>query len=167
MDDLTNDEISDIAIQEKQQKNLTNVIDELLNLINRSYCMFQQLSGKQIGKMIAEMLVLIAVLALAKIPFNWLAHSLSSIFAQSSWAHPIVNAIYFVFDIAHLLLSLIIFFYIYNMRYLSEFEKGSFAEGIIEEETPSENEAQTMKKQVKMGKIVQKKKKRSVSDPID
>ena len=123
MDDLTNDEISDIAIQEKQQKNLTNVIDELLNLINRSYCMFQQLSGKQIGKMIAELLVLIVVLGLAKIPFNWLAHSLSSIFAQSSWAHPIVNAIYFVFDIAHLLLSLIIFFYIYNMRYLSEFEK--------------------------------------------
>ena len=141
MDDLTNDEISDIAIQEKQQKNLTNVIDELLNLINRSYCMFQQLSGKQIGKMIAELLVLIVVLGLAKIPFNWLAHSLSSIFAQSSWAHPIVNAIYFVFDIAHLLLSLIIFFYIYNMRYLSEFEKGSFAEEIIEEETPSENEA--------------------------
>ena len=76
------------------------MIDELLNLINRSYCMFQQLSGKQIGKMIAELLVLIVVLGLAKIPFNWLAHSLSAIFVQSSWAYPIVNAIYFVFDIA-------------------------------------------------------------------
>lgn len=134
LDDLTNDEVSDIVIKQKQQTNLTNMIDELLNLINRSYCMFQSLSGQQIGKMIVELLLLVFVLFLVKIPFNWIARSLGSIFND---IYVIRQIIYFIFDIGHLILSIIIFFYIYNMRYLSEFEKGHLEE-VTEESIEAE-----------------------------
>lgn len=124
LDDLTNDEITDFNISKKQKNNFTNIIDELLDIINRSLNMFKKMNKKNILHLIFEMFILVILLCLFKIPFTRLYDLISNIFSNfpiilsnilSSIFNLIITVLYFI-------LCIIIFVYIYKVRYLDKYD---------------------------------------------
>ena len=80
LDDLTNDEITDVNISNKQKSNFTNIIDEMLDIINRTFSMFKKMNSKDIAHFIVEMVIIVLLLIIFKTPFNYLYYLVRDIF---------------------------------------------------------------------------------------
>ena len=84
LDDLTNDEITDKTIKEKSRNTLSNVIDAILDMISRSIEMFRSMDKKEIVKCITELLIMVVILLIFKLPFNFVDNLVMDIFANFS-----------------------------------------------------------------------------------
>lgn len=122
LDDLTNDEVSDVSIQEKQKSQVSTIIDEMLNAIDKTYTLFTHMNSRQIGKCLGELVVLTIILFACGLPLRWLGSSISSIFYVSNTI-VIGRFINVVISLIHFSLALIIFFYLYDRQYLSKVDE--------------------------------------------
>lgn len=122
LDDLTNDDISDVSIQEKQKSQVSTIIDKMLNAIDKTYTLFTHMNARQIGRCLGELVILATILLICGIPLRWLGSSISNIFYTS---HIVVvgNFINAVINLIHFSLVLIIFFYLYDRQYLSKVDE--------------------------------------------
>lgn len=154
LDDLTNDNISDINITNKQKNNITNIIDELLDIINRSLNMFNKMDSKSIIHFVFEMILLVVLLILFKIPFNWVYSLGNEIFRNFPITiNNILSSIFnLVLTISYFILFIIIFVYIYKIRFLDKYDNMPLKEDNIDtknyEDDNIEEEIKVEKKEI-------------------
>ena len=123
LDDLTNDEVTDKKIKEKNHNTLGNVVYAILEMINRSIEMFRSMDKKEILKCITELLILALILLIFKLPFNFVDNLAINVFANFSHkANLILTSIWlFLSNTIYLILFITIFIYAYKIRFLDKF----------------------------------------------
>ncbi len=123
LDDLTNDEITDKKIKEKTKNNFSNFVYAILDMINKSIEMFKNMEKKEVIKCISELFILIIILLIFKIPFNYIDNLARGIFSNfSSETYNILNSIWlFLSNIIYLILFITIFIYVYKIRFLDKY----------------------------------------------
>lgn len=122
LDDMTNDEVSDVSIQEKHKNQINTIIDEMLNAIDKTYTLFTHMNGSQIGKCLGELVILAIILFIGGIPLQSLGSSISSMFYTSNTI-VVGEFINIIINLIHFSLALIIFFYLYDRQYLSKVDE--------------------------------------------
>ena len=124
LDDLTNDEITEIKRDEKEKVTISKFIDEILDTISRSASIFRKLSLSQKLKYIFGLFVLILVLLLIRIPVDYIYDLGANIF--ESFRPNIRNVLCsiwnFILSISYLIFSVICFYYLYKVLFLERWE---------------------------------------------
>lgn len=124
LDDLTNDEIKYNDVRTKNTNALSNLIDDLVYIIDKSFSMFRNMPSKIRGKVIGELIVLFIILLLFRIPFAYiesLGYTLGYNLPRggttftSLWSF-IINTIYLV-------LFIFTYLYIYKTHYLDKYKE--------------------------------------------
>ena len=124
LDELTNDEITEIKGNVKNKNIGNNLIDEMLEIINRTCSVFRKIGMKDIIKIIFEMLIVVLILLIFTAPIEFIYDSARDIFMNfGSQIGNIFSSIFrFVLIVSYLILSIIIFVYIYKIRVLDYYD---------------------------------------------
>ena len=80
LDELTNDEVTEIKGNSKNKNIGNNLIDEMLEIINKTCSVFRKISIKDIIKIIFEMSLVIILLLIFRIPIEFIYDSARDIF---------------------------------------------------------------------------------------
>jgi len=124
LDDLTNDEVKTIISKEKERNNISNLVYSLLDLIKRSYDMLKKMKLKNIIFCVAEMFLVFLVLLMFHNVVDYIYYLGQNIFIYLGKASGIICNIWnFFLEILYIILSIIVFVYIYKIRYLDRYEK--------------------------------------------
>lgn len=135
LDDLTNDDVKTITSKEKEKGNISNLVYSLLDLIKRSYEMLKKMNFKNILGCILEMLLVIIALVIFHNIVDYLYYLGENIFIYLGKASGIICNIWnALLEIIYIILSVIIFVYIYKIRYLDRYEKIEKIEKVEETE---------------------------------
>lgn len=123
LDDLTNDDV-EIDASLKQKKNAQNVVDELLEMIGKSYTMFRSMTFKEVCKCFFELFVLVIILAFFSIPTEGIYHLANDIFMNfgDKIGLTLSSIFHFIIVVAYLIVAIVVFVYIYKIRFLDHFE---------------------------------------------
>lgn len=123
LDDLTNDDV-EIGDTFKQKKNAQNIVDELLEMIGKTYTMFRSMSFKEVFKCLFELFILIIILSFFSIPVEGIYHLASEIFMNfgSTIGSTLSSIFHFIIMVAYAIVAVVIFVYIYKIRFLDHFE---------------------------------------------
>lgn len=125
LDDLTNDEITEIKVERKSENVLSGLVKSISQIINKSVDMFKSMKIHQsIGTLIA-LFLLGLVLLLLRIPFEYLERGFFSIvrnIPSSQVAGFLSGSFNFIMDIIFFVLYILAFVYIYKVAYLDKYE---------------------------------------------
>lgn len=163
LDDLTNDEISEVEVEKRGSNNtftLNNILDSFFGFIGKTVKMFQTMSFGQIVKCALSLFVLAMLLMILYIPFDMLDGGLGTIimqFGHTGWIMLLSGTISLILHIVFFILYVMIFVYIFKVAYLDKYEFVSKMESKEEKKTYSEE-----KKSVEEVKIVE-----AVGEPKD
>jgi len=128
LDDLTNDEIVDIkSVSQKSSSNniMGNLLDNCLEIINKTVNMFRNMTFKQVVGCVVSLLILGLFLAIMRIPFEALEQGIYSVLknigrpAIIGFLSGLFNLI---IDIIYFALYILVFVYIYKVAYLDKYE---------------------------------------------
>lgn len=158
LDELTNDEIKEVNSSTKTKNNFSNLIDELLEIINRSFSIFKNMKSKDIISIIFEMCILFVLLAIMEKPFNYIDNLGYNVFVNfGSVIGDILSSIFhFIIMASYVILSIVIFVYIYKIRVLDRYEaKLSEDKDITEKEEPV-REKEEIKSEKKQETVIKK-----------
>lgn len=152
LDDLTNDEISVEKINSKKDKNpLNDIVNEITGIINKSVKMFSNMNSKEIVGLLFFMFLVGLGILILKWPISEI-YSLGETFFYKfgDTVGSIVSGFwYFVLGIVYLIAGIMLFFYIYKVKYLDKFEdvKSKKDDVVIEKQEvkdePKNNETKT------------------------
>lgn len=125
LDDLTNDEVTEININNKSKYNVDTIINESLEMINKTYKMIINMGFKSIIKMLLEMVLVILILLIFRIPFDYVLNLGSDIFRNfgSRLGNGLISLWSFVINIIYMSLAIIVFVYIFKMRFLDKYNE--------------------------------------------
>lgn len=135
LDELTNDEIKEVNSSTKTKNNFSNLIDELLGLINRSFSVFKNMKSKDIASVVFEMIILFILLAIMEKPFNYIDNLGYNVFVNfGTVLGDILSSIFhFIIMASYAILSVVIFVYIYKIRVLDKYENKNIEKNETEE----------------------------------
>lgn len=132
LDELTNDEITDIGGNNKNKNTTSNLVDEVLEIINRTCKVFRKLQFKDITKIVFEMLIVVGILLIFSIPIQYIYSLGRDIFMNFGVqiGNMLSSIFKFVLGVSYFILSIIIFVYIYKIRVLDHYENNYDEESI-------------------------------------
>lgn len=124
LDELTNDNISDITVEEKEEKKKKNWLNIILEYLNKTIQMFRKMSFQNIISMIIRMLLVFIFLSLLCIPVYGLYLLGSGIFYTlgNGIGASLSKLWLFLLAISYAILSITIFFYTFKVQYLDAYE---------------------------------------------
>lgn len=115
LDDLTNDSVSEINVGKSQKITTSNLVEQFLHTIKLIYLKMTNMSFKEIIKMFLEIAFLLVLLFIIKIPIGMIARKVLLV--------PVLGYIlYCLIYLIYLILAIIIFGYIFKLRYLDTLE---------------------------------------------
>lgn len=134
LDDLTNEDITDVNTKNKQKNNFTNILDEISDMLSKSIDMFKGMSAKDITKFIIEMGILFLILLVFKLPFIYVYHLGYEIFINLGMkiGNILSSILNLILNVAYFILFVVIFVYIYKMRYLDRYDSVKVENGFNE-----------------------------------
>lgn len=119
LEELTNDEIKEIN---KEKKASLNIIDELLEAINKTINMFHDMTSQEIFKCFLQLLMVIIVLLVISVPYTYLGNIIRDVFSNLGPVGGFINQLLkSVLNIVYVIFAIIIFFYIYKTRFLDRY----------------------------------------------
>jgi len=124
LDDLTNDEITqdNMSNNLKKKNTFMNFLYEMLEFINKSVSMLKQMSFKQLGKCFFELLIILIILLLMRIPFDFIVDLGDNIIDNFYGIGGIISDIWhFIIYVIYLIFFIIIFTYIFKTRYVDNY----------------------------------------------
>lgn len=149
LDDLTNDEISDITVTETKKKSLSNWFDDFLNGINKTIKMLSRMRFKEFMKMCFYMFVVFCVLLVFFIPINLLIDLGGNIFEVFGGnVEAFLSQLWiFILSILYFTFSATVFIYIFKKKYLDPYNTAidESEEKIIVNNNDSNDQAQEVK----------------------
>ena len=127
LDDLTNDEITEINVEKKQTNTsfISNIVNNILEITEKTVAMFKKLSAKQIAGVLASLFIIGIFLMLLRIPFEVIENGFYSIVTNIP-NRRIVGGLSGLFnmimDIVFFILYILSFIYIYKLAYLDKYD---------------------------------------------
>jgi len=159
LDDLTNDEISEISKEAKQKANLLSYVDDFLDMGSQTGKMIANNSVGENTKMFATMCLVFGILCLFWIPVEIISEFGSSIFYSIPFQLGLVLGKIWTFLIStvYIVFFVLIFFYVFKYCYLNKFQEevkleksnDENSEIILEEKTKIQNKVSIEKREVK------------------
>lgn len=128
LDDLTNDEVTDLDKVNKRTTNnniMSNLLDNCLEIINKTVKMFRAMTFKQIVGCVVSLLILGLFLAIMRIPFEALEHGIYSVLrniGRPAIVGFLSGLFNLIIDIIYFALYILVFVYIYKIAYLDKYE---------------------------------------------
>lgn len=152
LDELTNDDILDITVEEKEENAKKNWINVLLDYLNKTIHMIKDMSFHDILSMILKMFIVFLFLAALCIPVYGLYILGSSIFLiLGEGVGKILSDLWlFLLIISYVILAVTIFFYTFKIQYLDNFEKKENLENDKEVKIEDENNENNEKTKVQI-----------------
>lgn len=125
LDELTNDEISELGTPQKNKGIGSNLVDEVLEIINRTCKIFRNLSFWTILKIIFEMFIVFLIISILKMPLNYIYDLGNDVFMNfGNHVGPVLSSVFkFILYAAYFILGLIVFVYVYKIKVLDYYEK--------------------------------------------
>ena len=125
MDDLINDEITDIKqIERKEKNNITTYIDSFLEFITKTINMFSDMKFSSGLKCVIEMIILGLLLALFGNVLVGISSSvISNLFSMIKGYTVIYNVIHSILAVVWFIVEIIILVHIFKIRYLNYYDK--------------------------------------------
>lgn len=147
LDDLTNDEITDIKIEEKKKSNIYTLVDSVLDFISRTYQTCRGMNYKELIGCLLTMFIVVIVLLICHFPFQLIEDFMINTLHMFH-SYKIINfgshIIRFILDCCYYCLFILIYIYIFKIVYLDnekyknriKLEKKEIEKIIIDEATP-------------------------------
>lgn len=125
LDDLTNDEVVEIKTTEKGKVTVSNLVDEVFDIIHKSIDMFKKMPTNKILACIFEMFVIFLILLILKMPVEYVYDLGRTIFMTFGvQAGQILSSIWnFILSISYLIFAIVCFFYIYKVQFLEKWSQ--------------------------------------------
>ena len=126
LDDLTNDNVKEFTNKKTSKNNISNLVYSILDLIKRSYEMLRHMTFKNILSCIIEMLFIVLLFIIfRKTIFNVIYNLGTDLFAVFPYnVSSVLSSIWHtLLEVVFIILAVIIFTYIYKIRYLDRYEK--------------------------------------------
>lgn len=122
LDDLTNDEITDIKIEVKKKSSIYTFIDSIIDFVQRIYHIFTVMTRKERIKCILTIIVIALILLIFRIPFLFVEDIFYSILKGIIVETHIVqfgsNIVNFFIDCCYYSLYIVVLTYIFKIIYL-------------------------------------------------
>lgn len=123
LDELTNDEIIEMGKDNKSKNTTSNLVDEVLEIINRTCKIFRKIRFRDIIKILFEMFVVFIILLIFNIPIQYIYSLGRDVFMNFGGIGDIFSSIFkFILGVAYFILAIIIFVYVYKIRVLDHYE---------------------------------------------
>ncbi len=126
LDDLTNDEVTNLNISEKREGTQNNFLRSILDIITKTVYMFKAMSFKQIIGCIISMFILALILLIFRIPFSLIEEGFRDVIYSlltNIRAQKIVMGLFcFILDIIYYALYILVYVYIYKLAFLDKYE---------------------------------------------
>lgn len=157
LDDLTNDDVTDILDEGKRNGNqniISSLIDNISEIIKKTIEMFRVMNMRQIAGCIITLIFIAIILNVLRIPFDALEHNFYNLF-RSVEEYAIVGFVtgFFsmILDITYYILYVLLFVYIYKVAYLDRYnfiqsEKKEIQVTLEEKEIKETKEVTVVKK---------------------
>lgn len=125
LDDLINKNITQIEDLSSSKKKLTNFIKSIGDGITKTIKMIENFSFKDLVKFIIQILVIVLVIAICRIPFSLVEDAIYNILVK--YQNNIICNVFltffeFIISIGYSVFAIITFFYIYKVKFLNEVE---------------------------------------------
>ncbi len=122
LDDLTNDDIDFKDVKIKNTNMLTNLIDDIMELISKSTNMFKSMNKKEKEKCIGSLLILIIILLLFRIPFSYIIYLVNNLFIYAPRGFYYISFFTrLIINIVYTILFVFIFLYVYKSYFLDKY----------------------------------------------
>lgn len=150
LDELTNDDISDITVEEKEENKKKNWLNIILEYLKKTIHMIQDMSLKSIISMIIKMLLVFIFLAALCVPVYGLYLLGSSIFyTMGENIGKILSDVWiFLLMISYATLSITVFFYTFKIQYLDTYNPNKNLNTVKEQNSNEENADEKTKIQI-------------------
>jgi len=122
LDDLTNDEITEINVERKETSN--TIVYSFLSFIDKTVKMFQSMSTKEIIKCLFSMFIIGLILLVFAIPFEVIKSGFSSLvfnYGSNRATYFITSLFDFVLIIIFFVLYIVSLLYIFKVAYLDKY----------------------------------------------
>ena len=125
LDDLINKDITQIEDLSSSKKILTNFIKSIGDGITKTIKMIENFSFKDLVKFIIQILVIVLVIAICRIPFSLVEDAVYNILSE--YQNNVICNVFltffeFIISIGYSVFAIITFFYIYKVKFLNEVE---------------------------------------------
>lgn len=149
LDDLTNDEISNITVTETKKRNLSNWFDVFLNGVNKTIRMLSKMRFKEFIKMCFYMFIVFCILLIFFIPVNLLIDLGNNVFEVfGGQVEAFLSQLWiFILCILYFTFSVTIFIYIFKKKYLDSY---SIIEEKEEKTIINDNDVNNLAQEVKI-----------------
>lgn len=150
MDDLINDEISDIGqIERKEKNNISTYIDSFLEFITKTINMFGDMKFSSGLKCVIEMIIVGLLLALlGHILVGITSSVISNLFSMIKAYRIIYTVIHSVLSVVWFVVSVIVLVHTFKIRYLNYYDKAK------KETEESKNESEKIKLEKKENVVI-------------
>lgn len=158
MDDLINDNITDIEqIERVNKNNLNEIWDSLLEFITKTVSMFSRMKFLDGVKCVIELIIISFLLyIMGSIICNLTGSIISHLFVFLSEKNVLIieNVIISICNLFWFILAIIILIHVFKIRYLNPYDKVVEEENIKKNKKENDNNKNAIKKNIKSEKIV-------------
>jgi len=158
LDELMNQDMQEEKLEESRKYTFNDFLKSVTGIIDRSIRMITSMNAKSLFKFVFEIGVLLILIAIMRLPFQYIYDAGANIFIQIDNEYfDILRAFWkFLIDIVYLVVAIVGFVYIYKVRFLDAFEdievKEIFKKKKVEEKEDQSSVVQSEVKEVKVEK---------------
>lgn len=125
LDDLINKDMSQIEDLSSSKKIIANFVKNIEDGITKTIKMIENFSFKEFVKFIIQILIIVLVIAICRIPFSLVEDAVYNILAE--YQNNVICNVFltffeFIISIGYSIFAIITFFYIYKVKFLSDIE---------------------------------------------
>jgi len=148
LDELMNEDIAELKRNAKRSYTFNDLLDEVTNILNRTFRMFDSMNRRSIIRFLFEMfLFFLFFILLLNIPLNYIFRLGDEVLINipGDVAQLFISIWHFVTGIVYVVVAVVSFVYIYKIRFLDKFEE---AKEIESKKAETENEL-SVKQEIK------------------
>lgn len=124
LDELMNQNMQEEKAEEARKYTFNDLVKEATSIIDRSIRMITSMNFKSIVRFLFEIGILLVIIMLVRIPFNHIFSLGADIFRHfsSNISGILLSYWKFLVDIVYMVVAVVLFVYIYKVRFLDKFE---------------------------------------------
>jgi transcriptional regulator with XRE-family HTH domain len=148
LDELMNEDIAELKKNAKRSYTFNDLLDEVTNILNRTFHMFDSMNRRSILRFLFEMfLFFVFFILLLNIPLNYIFRLGDEVLTNipGDVAQLFISIWHLVTGVVYIVVAVVSFVYIYKIRFLDKFEE---AKEIDSKDAVKENET-SVKQEIK------------------
>ncbi|MGI6484635.1 MAG: helix-turn-helix domain-containing protein [Candidatus Dojkabacteria bacterium] len=124
LDELMNQDMQEEKLEESRKYTFNDFLKSVTGIVDRSIRMITSMNAKSLFKFIFEIGVLLVLIALMRLPFQYIYDAGANIFVQigNKYSSILLAFWEFLTDIVYLVVAVVSFVYIYKVRFLDAFD---------------------------------------------